>query len=84
MHQIHNSSKIYCYVLNDELNQTLVHVTKWVMVQYYASPMETAIVLMFCKEGSDEAKTRDAVTAYYQLIANAINKQHKGVSVIEI
>jgi hypothetical protein len=87
MHRIHNSSKKHCDVLNDGLNQTLVHATKWVMVPYYAGPLETAIVLMFCEEGSDEAEARDAATAYYRLVVDAIDEQHKagkGVSMIEI
>jgi hypothetical protein len=42
---------------------------------------------MFCEEGSDKAEARDAATAYYRLVADAIDEQHKagkGVSMIEI
>jgi hypothetical protein len=87
MHRIHNGSKKHYDFLNNGLDQTLVHATKWVMVSYYNSPLGTAISLMFLREGSEEATARDAATEYYKLVNEAIDMQHKagkGASMLEI
>jgi hypothetical protein len=52
------------------------------MVPYYRAPLQTAVNLLLCDEGSDDAKKRDEETSYYMLVIKAIEEQHKKPSAI--
>ena len=87
MHRAHNSTKRYTAILNAGFEQTIIHAGKWVMVPYYRAPLQTAVNLLLCDEGSDDAKKRDEETSYYMLVIKAIEEQHKkreGLSLTDI
>ena len=87
MHRAHNSTKRYTAILNAGFEQTIIHAAKWVMVPYYRGPLQTAVNLLLCDEGSDDAKKRDEETSYYMLVIKAIEEQHKkreGLSLTDI